>query len=148
MDVKQLQGQPRILVSRSALLHNATLIRRCLAPATKICAVIKADAYGHGAWIVADALCNFAAEATQASQLQNPPAVDQIAVASIEEAALLPQVQVPVLVLRPIENTYVGNERSAIELAIQSNWILTIDTPAAAGDVARIAMAMGKRALV
>ena len=142
MDVKQLQGQPLILVSRSALLHNAKLIRRCLAPATKICAVIKADAYGHGAWIVADTLCNFSMGPSDA------PVVDQLAVASIEEAAALPQVPVPVLVLRPVENAYVGNARSAIELAMQSSWILTIDTAAAAGDVARIAMAMGKRALV
>jgi alanine racemase len=118
------------------------VIRRFLAPATKICAVIKADAYGHGAWIVADTLCNFSADASDAS------AVDQFAVASIEEAAALPQVPVPLLILRPVENAYVGNERSAIELAIQSSWILTIDTTAAAGDVARIAMALGKRALL
>src|SRR5439155_4831692 len=39
-----------------------------------------------------------------------------------------------------------GPARSAIELAIQSSWILSIDTPTAAGDVARIAMSLGKRA--
>jgi alanine racemase len=29
-----------------------------LPPGTKICAMLKADAYGHGAAIVADTLCN------------------------------------------------------------------------------------------
>jgi len=142
MDAKQTLGQPRVLISRSALQHNAAMIRRNIAPGTKICAVIKADAYGHNASIVADALCNFSTGETDA------PAVDQLAVASIDEAAALPDINLPILVLRPIENAYLGSERAAIELAIQSNWILTIDTPAAAGDVARIAMAMGKRALV
>src|SRR5687768_16901755 len=47
-------GQPRALVSRAALLHNVKVLRRLLPETTKICAVIKADAYGHGASIVAD----------------------------------------------------------------------------------------------
>ena len=71
-----------------------------------------------------------------------------MAVASIEEAAVLPDVPLPVLILHPVENAFIGPARRAIELAIQSGWILTIDTPAAAGDVARIAMSLGKRALV
>jgi alanine racemase len=109
---------------------------------TRICAILKADAYGHGASIVADALCNFAVDEA------DPPLVDQLAVASIEEAALLPEVSVPVLILHPVENAFTGDARSAIELAVQSKWILTIDTPAAADDVARIAMSLGGRALV
>src|SRR5262245_22997002 len=102
MDATRTNAQPRILISRSALLHNVQLVRRTLARGVKICAVIKADAYGHGAAIVADTLCNFSADGSDSSP------IDQLAVASIDEAAALPQVQVPVLVLRPVENVYVG----------------------------------------
>src|SRR5262249_23946074 len=87
-------------------------------------------------------LCNFSANSSDA------PPIDQLAVALIDEAAALPDQPAPVLILRPVENVYLGAERSALQLAIQSQWILTIDTPAAAGDVARVAMSMGKRALV
>src|SRR5438067_1458532 len=139
---KQTIAQSRLLISRAALHKNAGLIRHALAPGTKICAVIKADAYGHGAAIVADALCNFS------SGESDTPAVDQLAVATIEEAAALPDIPLPALILHPMENVFVGPARSAIELAIQSSWILTIDTPTAAGDVARIAMSLGKRALL
>src|SRR3954462_10345930 len=112
LSLKQSQGTPRVLISRSDLLHNAKLIRRCVVPGVKICAVVKADAYGHGAEIVADALCNFSADDS------DNPAVDQLAVASIDEAAQLPELTAPILVLRPIENAFLGAQRSAIELAI------------------------------
>ena len=59
MDAKQSLGEPRLLISRSALLHNAGLIRRALPQGTRICAILKADAYGHGASIVADAAVQF-----------------------------------------------------------------------------------------
>lgn len=122
--------------------HNAALIRRALTPETKLCAVIKADAYGHGAALVADALCNFAIDGTDRA------AVDQLAVATIDEAAALPDVPVPVLILRPIENVFLGRQRAAIELAVRSGWILTIDSISAADDVARIAVNCQKRALI
>ena len=92
--------------------HNAALIRRALLPQTRICAVIKADAYGHGAGIVADALCNFSIDGT------DKPSVDNLAVATIDEAAALPEVNVTILILRPIENVFLGRQRAAIELAV------------------------------
>jgi alanine racemase len=55
---------------------------------------------------------------------------------------------VPILVFRAIENVYIGKNREAVEQAIQRGWIVTIGTPAAADDVARIAVALQKRANV
>src|SRR3954470_4094463 len=141
-EVRHTQGEPRVLISRAALQHNAALIRRALLPETKLCAVIKADAYGHGAALVADALCNFAIDGS------DQPAVDQLAVATIDEAAALPDVSVPVVILRPIENVFLGRQRAALELAIRSGWILTIDSMTAADDVARIAVNCARRAMI
>ncbi len=143
MDVKQSQGEPRLLISRSALLYNVLLIRQQLKPSTKICAMIKADAYGHGAEAVIDTLCNFEYEGLAS------PAVDQLGVACLDEAAELPaETTLPVLVLRAVENVYIGRQRSLIEHAIRSGWILTLGTCAAADDVARIAISTGKRASI
>jgi alanine racemase len=124
------------------LQHNAAIIRRAIPPETKLCAVIKADAYGHGAALVADALCNFSLDG------EDRPAVDQLAVATIDEAAALPDVTVPILILRPIENAFLGRQRAAIELAVRSGWILTIDSLSAADDVARIAVNCQSRAMI
>lgn len=133
---------PRLLISRQALLHNARLIRRQLEPGTRVCAMIKADAYGHGAELVIDTLCNFEIDSLSS------PAIDMAAVACLDEASLLPELPVPLLVLRPVENVYVGPSREEIEHAIRRGWTLTLGTCSAADDVARIAMAMGKRALI
>jgi alanine racemase len=142
MDAKQTLGEPRLLISRSALLHNAGLIRRAVPAGTRVCAILKADAYGHGAQIVADALCNYAADASQA------PAVDAIAVASIDEAAALPELRVPVIVFRPLENAFFGRQRAKLEEAVSNGWVLTLCSIAGAEDLARIALATGKRAVV
>jgi alanine racemase len=145
MDAKHTQGEPRVLISRAALLHNASLVRRALSPGTKICAIIKADAYGHGAALVADALCNFTTDSISAPA---QPAVDALAVASIDEADALPEVGVPLIILRPVENTFIGRQRLKLELAIRSGWTLTVCSPSAAEDVARVAVACGARASV
>ena len=139
MDAKQSLGEPRLLISRSALLHNAGLIRRSLPQGTRICAILKADAYGHDAPIVADALCNFSADQSDA------PAVDSIAVASIDEAAALPETRVPVIVFRPIENAFLGRQRSKFEDAIRQGWVLTVCSTSAAEDLSRIAVACQRR---
>lgn len=142
MDVKQSLGEPRVLISRESLLRNARLIRRTVGPRVRICAIIKADAYGHGAGVVVDTFCKYPLEGIES------PAVDVLGVASIEEAAGLPETYLPVLVLRPVENAFMGRQRSRLEWAIRKGWILAVCTPSAAGDVARIAMASGRRANV
>src|SRR3954454_15947574 len=86
MDLRQTHSEPRLLISRAAILHNAGVIRRTIAPGVKVCAVVKADAYGHGAAIVVDTLCNFSVD-----EHADAPPVDQLAVASVDEAAALPR---------------------------------------------------------
>jgi len=138
MDAKHTLGQPRVLISRSALLNNARFVRKLVGDRVRVCGTVKADAYGHGSAVVADALANFADGQTGRS------AVDSFAVATIEEAADLPETPLGVSILRPVENSFVGRQRAAIELAINSGWTLTICTLAAIDDVARIAQSAGK----
>lgn len=139
MDAKHSLGEPRCLISRAAILHNVGLIRQAIGPAVKICAVVKADAYGHDADIVVDTLCNFSGNDAE------PPMVDALAVADIDEAAALMSCDLPVLVLRPVENAYLGTQRSRLEAATQHGWVLTLTSPAAAQDLARIAQTRGQR---
>ena len=142
MDAKQSLGEPRLLISRDALLHNAALVRKVIAPGTRICAVVKADAYGHGADIVIDALYNFSTDNLEA------PAVDAVAVATVDEAEALPGSALPTFILRPVENGFVASQRTRIESAIRNGWTLTLCSPSAADDVARIALGLNKRASV
>ncbi|HEY7116110.1 MAG TPA: alanine racemase [Tepidisphaeraceae bacterium] len=142
MDAKISLGEPRVLVSRQALLHNASVVRKTVGPGVRVCAMIKADAYGHGADIVADTLANFSTRKYEA------PLADALAVASIDEAERLPHTILPVYVFRPVENCFLGRQRSRIEQAIRNGWILTLCTGTAADDVARIAAGIGKRASV
>lgn len=142
LDVKYTLGEPRVLVSRRSLLHNAGVIRRFLSPGVRLCAMLKADAYGHGGAIAADTLCNFCNDGSG-----KPPA-DAVAVASIDEATALPDLRVPVIVFRPLENAFIGRQRLKIEDAIRRGWVLTICSLSAAEDLARIAVAVGRRANV
>lgn len=142
MDAKQSLGEPRCLISRQAILHNAALIRRTVGHDVKICAVIKADAYGHGAEIVADALCNFTIDELEG------PLVDWLAVADLDEAAALPEMPLPLLVLRPVENVFLGRQRARLEAAVRGGWSLTVCSNAAADDLARIAVSCNQRANV
>ena len=140
MDARDALGEPTATISRSALLHNAAVIRRAVGRGVKICATVKANAYGHGAETVTDALANFSTNDF------GTPSVDAFAVADLDEAAALPAVELPVLVLRPVENCFVGRQRAKVELAVKQGWWLTVATPTAADDVARIAIASGRRA--
>src|SRR5690242_6402629 len=143
MDAKQSLGEPRLLISREALLHNAAIVRRSLPPETKVCAVVKADAYGHGVDLVVDALYNFSTDELEG------PAVDALAVATVDEAEQLPGgTALQTFIFRPVENSFVGSQRRRIETAIRNNWILTVCSASAAGDVGRIAVALGKRSSV
>ena len=142
MDAKNSLGEPRCLISRAAILHNIGLIRKAIGPEVKICAVVKADAYGHGADIVVDTLCNFSNSEAE------PPMVDALAVADIDEAAALMACDLPVIVLRPVENAYLGSQRARLEAAMRHGWVLSLCSAAAAQDVARIAEHRGQRANV
>ena len=133
-------GEPTATVSRSALIHNAAVVRRAVGRGVKVCATVKANAYGHDAGIVVDALANFSTNDF------GTPSVDAFAVADLDEAAALPDTPLPVLVLRPVENVFLGRQRMRVEAAVRAGWWLTVATPAAVDDVARIATAAGRRA--
>ena len=142
MDASRPLDRPRVLISRAALLNNIRLLRQRVGPDVRICAMVKADAYGHGAALIADALSNFCCERLKA------PAADALAVATIDEAAALHPSALPVLILRPVENVYLARLREPIEAAITNGWVLTVISPEAVGDVARIAIACQRRAHV
>jgi alanine racemase len=143
MDAKHSLGEPRVLISRSALIHNAKVIRRSLGERVRICAIIKADAYGHDARIVADTLCNFGNDPTAR------PSIDAVAVASIDEASMLPEdLGATVFIFRSVENVFIGRQRPKLEMAIRNGWVLTVSSCAAAEDIARVAIACEKRAEV
>jgi alanine racemase len=139
---RHARGESRLLISREALLHNLALIRRQLAPAVRVCAMVKANAYGHDAAIVADTLASFLTDGSASRP------VEHLAVATIEEALALPPLGVPVHVFRPLENVFLGRQQSLIRDAIARGLVLTVLTPTAAGDLARVAQRLGKRALV
>ncbi len=143
MDAKASLGEPRVLISRGAILHNVRVLRRALAgPGVKVCAIVKADAYGHGArsWPTRR-------RTSPARRSRARPSTR--AVATIDEAAELPSPsQLPILVFRPIENLYLGRQRQAVEQAVRNGWVLTVCAPSAADDLARVAVACGRRANV
>lgn len=65
-------------VDLDALRQNVAAIRRRLAPATKLCAVIKADAYGHGLAPVAGVLMQCGVDAFAVANLTEALALRQI----------------------------------------------------------------------
>ena len=76
----------RAEVDLGAVAHNAAVLRRSIAPSL-LCAVVKADGYGHGAIAVSEALLG--------------AGVEWLAVALIEEAAVLRKagITAPILLL-------------------------------------------------
>ena len=131
-----------MLVNRRAMLFNLRQIRSFVGEGMRICAVVKADAYGHGAPGVVDVLTNFYTPQMPA------PAVDAVAVASLAEGEILPEVDVPVFVLRPVECVYLGSNRFELEEALRRGFVLSLISTAAVDDVARIADRLKIRASV
>ncbi len=78
-------------ISRSALRHNAALLKQMAQPA-KLCAMVKANAYGHGLTLVAQALNGLA---------------DAWGVAHLTEAVALREanIQGPILVFCPLDES-------------------------------------------
>lgn len=132
--------RPYALVSMEALRHNIGVIRAVIPPGVRICAVLKADAYGHSAPNIARELAG--------SGARRQPLVDAVAVATFDEAEALGRMSVPVYVMRPIEGVYLGAERKRLEEAIRVGWVMSVNSVAAARDLARVATSMKVPALV
>ena len=58
----------------------------------------------------------------------------------------MPEIALPIIIFRPLENVFIGRQRRKIEEAIRSGWTLTVCTRSAAEDLSRVAVACGKRA--
>ncbi len=131
--------EPTLELDAAALRTNIRTLRKHVAADVNICAVLKADAYGHGAREIAHAIA--------AAQAESPfLRVDQFAVATFNEAAELHEFGKPIMLLRPIENAFIGQQRQQIEAAILNGWTMTLASAAAADDIARIALHLQKRA--
>lgn len=141
MDAKHFLGEPRLLINPDALRTNLRTLRRHLAPTVGVCAVLKANAYGHGATVIAEVLCQIESESPF-------DRVDAFAVATFEEADELRDMNKPIMLLRPVENAFLGRQRELIEHAILNGWTMTLRSASAADDIARIAMHLQKWASV
>ena len=121
MDARDAMGEPVVTVSRSALIHNAAVVRRAVGRRVKICATVKANAYGHGAATVVDALANFSTNDFGTTSVGRRLRRGRPG----RRRRALPETVLPVLVLRPVENCFVGRQRARVELAVRSGWWLT-----------------------
>jgi alanine racemase len=111
-----------------AVVHNATVIRNMVG-SSRLCAVVKANAYGHGAGPVSHALAAAGA--------------DMFAVAAADEAVELREAGIrhPILLLGPL----VAGD---IEVLLDFDVIASVTDEAFAGELARQALARGTQAPV
>ena len=111
-------------VSKTALLHNVAAFRSRLKPEVKFCAVVKANAYGHGLVETAKAIA---------------PKVDWFAVDNIDEALALKKARItkPILVLG-------WTPEWLMHKAIQQRIRLTVSTPEQVKAAAAVAKKAGK----
>jgi alanine racemase len=114
------------LIDLDAYARNIRALRALLAPGTALMAVVKADAYGHGA-----ARCGVAAVEAGA---------DWLGVARIQEALYLRLrgVAAPIMVIGPPND-------SEIQLAVQDDITLSVGTERALESVRAAARGVGKR---
>ena len=105
-------------ISRSALEHNLGLLRACLKPDTKMCAVVKADCYGHGWDTCLEVIARH---------------VDWLAVATLDEAMELSGRECGLEILAFFSPAAVANETVLAELIRrQVNLTVTCDADLAA----------------
>lgn len=108
-----------------ALADNLASIRKLIAPTTQIMAVVKADAYGHGAATIAEAA------------LQSGAA--RLGVATVDEGTKLRRagIEAPILVLGLVPD-------SAYKVAVENNLQLTVSSVRQAQVLERVAASLGK----
>lgn len=94
-------------INLKAIEHNFSEIRRHIQPTAKFCAVVKANAYGHGA--------------IEISKIAVKCGADYLAVATVEEALELREnnFTLPILILGLIPS-------NSIEIALENNITLTV----------------------
>jgi len=118
-------------ISTSAIEHNVRLLRACLQPGTKLCAVVKADCYGHGLTNLLGPLSRHA---------------DWLAVTNPEEALTLRSLgyERPLLMFFSACANVEGNQlRDTLAELIAQDVTLTIVSPAEVAAVGQVARAVG-----
>ena len=121
-------------ISASAIEHNIRLLRECIPTATKLCAVVKADCYGHG-------LTNLLGLLSQHA--------DWLAVTNPEEALTLRNLgyERPLLMFFSACANADGKElHDTLAWLIAENVTLTIVSPAEVAAVAEVAAEIGSTA--
>ncbi len=93
-----------LILSRAALRHNVDRVREC-APSSRVLAMVKADAYGHGALNVA---------------AQIGDQVDALGVAFLEEALALRDAGIrrPIVLMEGVFNAYEQAAAAAMDMAL------------------------------
>ncbi len=117
-------GRPtRIIVDLDRIAANVGYFRRLVTPGTDVMAVVKADGYGHGAVMVAQASLDSGAT--------------QLAVATVDEGVVLRSagIPAPILVLGPVELT-------ELTTALANRLTLTMSDPHFVGTVAKTARSL------
>ena len=123
-------------ISASAVRHNLALLRERVGPATRLCAVVKADAYGLGLPLLLDAICQQA---------------DALAVATAPEAIQLRELgcEKPVLMLFSAGACADGDgPASGLAELIRRRVTLTVVAPEELAAVAKAARRAGAEAAV
>jgi len=123
-------------ISASAVAANLALLRGLLAPGVKLCAVVKADCYGHGLSALLGTVAG---------------AADCLAVATPEEAIALRRMgyERPILMFFSACAFADGNERrDALAELIAQNITLTVASEAELAVVGEVAAKVGSQAVV
>ncbi|MCB0060698.1 MAG: alanine racemase [Caldilineaceae bacterium] len=118
-----------IEISADAIVNNVAALRDLLKPTTKVMAVVKGNAYGHGAALVA--------------KVVQGAGVDQLAVATVDEGIELRHqgTALPILVLG-------HTPTSGITAALHHALTLTLHRDDNMADLAQVAQSVDRRAVV
>lgn len=127
-------------IDLSRLEHNLRLLAGRLSPSTQFHAVLKANAYGHGATAVANACAEI--RDTHGRRI-----VRRGVVATIDEALELDGIDLPLAILRPVD-LLLDSNADLIEHALGSGRILTVHTADAARRLDALARRVGRLARI
>jgi alanine racemase len=118
----------RAEISTCAVRRNLRLLRERLKEGTRLCAVVKADAYGHGLALLLEAICR---------------EVDALAVATAGEAMWLRQAGYDGELLMFFSPTPIADEQTLCEL-IEAGVTLTVTTSSELARVGRAGRRIGR----
>ena len=114
---------PKATIDASALRHNLAAVRR-FAPASKVMAIIKANAYGHGLVGVAQALSSADGQEPEPGGRRSAAAADAFGVARLEEGLALCEAgfAAPIVLLEGVFNSteLTRARRAAMQIVVHN----------------------------